>query len=141
VYDSTDNVAIGTTNAQGYKLAVNGTGIFTKIIAKPHGDWPDYVFKKGYNLPSLRKLETYIREHHHLPEVAPEADIAKNGIDLGAQQTTLLKKVEELTLYLIRENQLLADQNKQLADQNTRLEAQQKEIDALKAMIPANHKQ
>ena len=70
------------------------------------------------------------------------AEIGRHGIDLGGQQTALLKKVEELTLYLIRQNQALTDQNKQIIDQNkqlteqnTRLEAQQKEIDALKALI------
>lgn len=147
-YDSVDNIAIGTNNPQGYKLAVNGTGIFTKIIAKPQASWPDYVFDKRYSLPSLEELAGYIRKNHHLPDVTPEAEIAKTGIDLGAQQTTLLKKVEELTLYLIHENQSLGDQNKKLAeqnkqlnDQNARLEAQQKEIDELKAMIRANHKQ
>ncbi|HEV2479522.1 MAG TPA: Ig-like domain-containing protein [Puia sp.] len=169
VYDSTDNIAIGTSNPQGYKLAVNGTGIFTKIVAKPQASWPDYVFDKGYKLPSLQDLAQYLREHHHLPDVAAESEIMRSGIDLGQQQTTLLKKVEELTLYLIRENQSLSDQTKQLADQNkqmtqqtqtlteqakqlaeqnrqlndqnARLEAQQKEIDELKAMIQANHKQ
>jgi hypothetical protein len=141
VYDSADNVAIGTTNTQGYKLAVNGAGIFTKIVAKPQVSWPDYVFDKGYKLLSLEELAQYLREHHHLPDVTPESEIAHNGIDLGQQQTTLLKKVEELTLYLIRENQSLTEQNNQLKDQNARLEAQQKEIDELKAMIQANHKQ
>lgn len=160
-YDSVDNIAIGTNNPQGYRLAVNGAGIFTKIVAKPQASWPDYVFDKGYRLSSLEELAQYIRVHHHLPDMASEAEIIRNGIDLGAQQTTLLKKVEELTLYLIRENQSLseqtkqledqnkqlagqnqqlADQSKQLNDQNARLEVQQKEIDALKAMIQANHK-
>jgi hypothetical protein len=155
VYDSLDNIGIGTNNTQGYKLAVNGAGIFTKIVAKPQTSWPDYVFDKGYELLSLAELEQYIRVHHHLPGITPEAEVMQQGIDLGAQQTSLLKKVEELTLYLIHENQSLtsqnrqmteqakqlADQNKQLSEQNARLEAQQKEIDDLKAMIRADHKQ
>lgn len=153
-YDSVDNIAIGTNNPQGYKLAVNGTGIFTKIIAKPQASWPDYVFDKGYQLPSLEELAQYVRKNHHLPDVTTESEIMQKGIDLGAEQTALLKKVEELTLYLIHENQALtdqtkqladqnkqlADQNKQLNDQNARLEAQQKQIDELKAMIQATHK-
>ncbi|HWB93110.1 MAG TPA: hypothetical protein VG605_14710, partial [Puia sp.] len=60
-----------------------------------------------------------------------------DGIDLSEHAAAMLKKVEELTLYLIRQNQELTDQNKQLAEQNARLEAQQKEIDELKASIQA----
>jgi Bacterial Ig domain len=140
VYDSLDNVAIGTSNAQGYKLAVNGSAVFTKIVVKPRSAWPDYVFKKRYVLPGLDELGRYIREHHHLPGVASEEQIALRGIDLGEQQTALLRKIEELTLYLVKENEKLKDQskqiteqNKQLSDQGARLDAQQKEIDELKA--------
>jgi hypothetical protein len=131
-YDSADNIGIGTSNPQGYKLAVNGTGIFVKVIAKPNNTWPDYVFKKGFVLPDLGELERYIGEHHHLPGIISEQEVQQQGIDLGGQHTALLKEVEELTLYLIREN-------KALAEQNARLEAQQKEIDELKAMIRANN--
>jgi hypothetical protein len=141
VFDTTDNIAIGTSNPQGYKLAVNGSGIFTKIVAKPKANWPDYVFGKNYQLMSLQEVAQYIQTHHHLPDVTPEAEIMRDGIDLGAEQTSLLKKIEELTLYLIHENQSLSEQNKQLSEQNARLEAQQKEIDELKALIRADHKQ
>jgi hypothetical protein len=112
VYDSLDNVAIGTNNTQGYKLAVNGYAIFTKAVVKPITSWPDYVFKKSYVLPGLDEVGRYIQEHHHLPGVASEQEIALRGIDLGEQQTVLLKKVEELTLYLLKENKTLTDQNK-----------------------------
>lgn len=149
VYDSADNIGIGTSNTQGYKLAVNGTAIFTKVKVKTAGTWPDYVFKKGYSLPGLEELEKYVIEHHHLPGIASEQEVQRDGVDLADQQAALLKKVEELTLYLIRENRLVTEQNqrtsdqskeideqkRQLAEQNARLEAQQKEIDELKALI------
>ena len=134
-YDSVDNIAIGTSNPQGYKLAVNGTAIFTKVRVKPQSNWPDYVFKKGYLLPDLTDLEQYIAQYHHLPGMVPAADEEREGYDLGEQQSTLLKKVEELTLYLIEENKKLKEQNKQLEQQNSRLEQQQQEIDELKKLI------
>ena len=130
VYDSLDNVAIGTSNTQGYKLAVNGSAVFTRVVVKPQANWPDYVFKKGYVLPELDELERFVRAHHHLPGIASGQDIQRSGIDVAEEQTTTLKKVEELTLYLIQEN-------KQLREQNARLEGQQKEIDELRAMIQA----
>jgi Bacterial Ig domain len=135
VYDSTDAIAIGTSNPQGYKLAVNGTAIFTKVRVKTAGTWPDYVFKKGYQLPDLQELEAYLSKYRHLPGIASGADVEKDGIDVGDEQAALLKKVEELTLYLIDENKALKQQNGQLSEQKTRLDKQQQEIDELKKLI------
>ena len=132
-YDSLDNIAIGTSNSQGYKLAVNGSAVFTRVVVKPMANWPDYVFSATYKLPELDALERFVRVHHHLPGVASGQEIQRSGIDVAEQQTATLKKVEELTLYLIQEN-------KELRDQNARLEAQQKEIDELREMIKANNK-
>jgi Bacterial Ig domain len=128
VYDSIDNVAIGTSNPQGYKLAVNGTAIFTKVKVKTAGTWPDYVFNNGYVLPDLPALEKYIKANKHLPGILSAKEAGEKGIDVGENQAALLKKIEEMTLLLI-------DQNKRLTEQQTRLDAQQKEIDDLKAMI------
>lgn len=141
-YDSLDNVAIGTSNPQGYKFAVNGTAIFTKVKVKTAGTWPDYVFDKGYHLPDLKELEEYLVKYRHLPDIASEAEVQKDGIDVGDHQAALLKKVEELTLYLIDQNKKLqaqTDQMKAQSDQmkaqQDRLDQQQKEIDELKRLI------
>ena len=153
-------IGIGTKNTYGYQLAVNGTAIFTKAKVKTAGTWPDYVFKKEFVLPGLDDLERYVVEHHHLPGIASAQEVERDGIDIADHQAALLKEVEELTLYLIRENKTLSEQNKQvseqaqqmteqnrriaeqskqLLEQNMRLEAQQKEIDELKAMIKARN--
>jgi len=130
LYDSSDNIAIGTNNPQGYKLAVNGTAIFTKAKVKTAGTWPDYVFKKDYALPGLSEVERYIQKHQHLPGIASENDVQLYGIDLGDHAGALLKKVEELTLYMIQ-------QNKTIDNQKARLDALQKQVDELKALIDA----
>jgi hypothetical protein len=138
---TTGNVSIGTTNAQGYALAVNGSAIFTKVKVKPVANWPDYVFKTGYALPSLPELERYIIEHRHLPGIASEKEVQNDGIDVSEQETVLLKKVEELTLYLINDNKRFEKQEQVIREQNARLEAQQKQIDELKALILGKNKQ
>jgi hypothetical protein len=135
VYDSADNIAIGTSNPQGYKLAVNGTAIFTKVKVKTAGTWPDYVFQKGYALPDLKELEAFLVKYRHLPGIASEADVQRDGIDVGDHQAALLKKVEELTLYLIDQNKALMRQNQQLSEQKARLDEQQQEIEVLKKLI------
>ena len=142
VYDSADAIAIGTSNPQGYKLAVNGTAIFTKVKVKTAGTWPDYVFRNGYTPPDLKALEVYLRTYHHLPGIASEAEVQRDGIDIGEQQAAVLEKVEELTLYLIAQNKTLTAQNRQLEghneqlqDQNNKLLDLQRQIDELKKLL------
>jgi hypothetical protein len=144
LYDSTDNIAIGTNNPVGYKLAVNGTAIFTKAKVKTAGTWPDYVFKRDYVLPSLSEVERFIALHQHLPGIASENEVARQGIDLGDHAATLLKKVEELTLYLIHQDKTIATQHEELAEkeqelaeQKIRLDHLQEQIDQLKVLINA----
>jgi hypothetical protein len=101
------SVGIGTTDTKGYKFAVNGSSVFTKVVVKAVGSWPDYVFDSTYQLRPLEKVEQYIRDNHHLPEIPSADSVEKAGIDVGANQATLLKKVEELTLYMIGQQQQL----------------------------------
>jgi hypothetical protein len=86
-------------------------------------------------LPNLEELERYITEHKHLPGIVSEAEVQRDGIDIGDHQAALLKRIEEMTLYLIEENKKLKDQNRQLEQQNSRLEKQQQEIDEIKKLI------
>ncbi len=48
----------------------------------------------------------------HLPEVPSADEVAINGLSLGESQALLLKKIEELTLYMIEmqeENEALKE--------------------------------
>jgi hypothetical protein len=121
-------IGIGTKTTYGYALAVNGNAIFTKVRIKTAGTWPDDVFKRNYQLPTLAELEAYVTEHHHLPGIVSEAEANRDGVDVLDHQAGLLKQVEELTLYLIEEN-------KRLKDHNIRLEEQQRQIDELKKLF------
>ncbi|MGJ1269884.1 hypothetical protein ACR78F_18525 [Sphingobacterium spiritivorum] len=99
VIDLQDRVGIGTSSPTE-RLAVNGN-IRAKEIKVEAANWPDYVFRKDYELKSIAELNAYIKEHGHLPDV-PKADTAeKEGVSLGEMNKLLLKKVEELTLYII----------------------------------------
>ncbi len=63
--------------------------------------WPDYVFKDDYKLKSLEELEQFIAENNHLPDVPSADQVSKEGLNVGDNQAVLLKKIEELTLYVI----------------------------------------
>jgi hypothetical protein len=130
------NIGIGTNNPQA-KLSVNGD-IFSKKIKVTQTGWPDYVFNIGYPLLPLDQVENYILLHKHLPGIMTEQEVTNDGVDLGNNQAALLKKIEELTLYLIRQNkeiQELKDLNKKLEEQNARLQKQELEIARLKEIL------
>jgi hypothetical protein len=76
--------------------------------------WPDYVFDDHYKLKNLNEVEQYIKSNNHLPDIPSENEINENGFNLAEMDGLLLKKIEELTLYVIK---------------------QQKEIEHLKAKI------
>jgi hypothetical protein len=99
-------VGIATTNIPStYKLAVGGNIIAEKVRVKLQSSgWPDYVFDHEYGLPSLAELEEFVKLYKHLPGVPSAQHVEKNGLDLGDGQAILLKKIEELTLYVIELN-------------------------------------
>ena len=66
--------------------------------------WPDYVFAEDYGLQSLDEVASYIEQNKHLPEMPSAAEVAENGVNLGEMNALLLKKVEELTLYILQQN-------------------------------------
>lgn len=112
--DRLGNLGIGTESTFGYKLAVNGTIGATEVKVENTSAWPDYVFEKGYNLLPLKEVETFIAENKHLPEIPSEAEVMKNGINLGEMDAKLLQKIEELTLYLIEQNKKIEELQKKV---------------------------
>lgn len=90
----------GTLNGN---LNVNGIITANKltILAGQIGTWPDYVFSKTYKLKPLAEVDAYIKKFNRLPEMPSSADIDKNGINVADNQAMLLRKIEELTLYML----------------------------------------
>lgn len=98
------SIGIGTIDTKGYKLAVNGSAIFTKVKVKSYSAWPDFVFHEDYRLQPLPQLEQFIKTNKHLPEMPSAEEVEKEGQDLAEINRKLLQKVEELTLYIIAQN-------------------------------------
>ncbi|RDD64389.1 hypothetical protein DU478_20550 [Thalassococcus profundi] len=69
---------------------------------------PDYVFGPDYALRPLAEVAAFIGTNRHLPEVPSAAEIAAQGLDMTDMQMALLKKVEELTLYTLEQEDRIA---------------------------------
>jgi len=112
------------TNAM---LTINGK-IMSKSCYIRIADWADYVFAKDYKITSLKEVEAYYKVNKHLPEIPTAIEVEKEGLDLGAINTLLVKKVEELTIYAV-------EQSKTTEAQQALLVELQKQVEALKKQI------
>jgi len=87
-----------------YALAIKGKVITDEVRVQLTGDWnwPDYVFDQDYELMPLDELKTFIEENKHLPDIPSKAVLVdQGGVDVGNMHQILLKKIEELSLYIL----------------------------------------
>lgn len=131
----TNNVGIGTTNPKS-KLSVNGAILATEVkVQTDISDYPDFVFDEDYKLPGLDELKEYIRKNKHLPDIPTAQKVKMKGLSLGDMDKKLLKKVEELTLYILEQDEAKKENEKRIE----RLESQNKllkqQMNELKRMI------
>jgi hypothetical protein len=103
------NVQIGNDYFQpalpqglNYRLSVDGQ-VVAKEIRVVLDNWSDFVFDDNYKLPSLDELESHIKANKHLPGIPSESEIKENGVNIGEVQAKLLQKIEELMLYVIKQ--------------------------------------
>ena len=107
------NVGIGTKNPDQL-LTVKGIIHASEVLIDLNVPGPDYVFEQSYKLPRLEEVKSYVESNKHLPEVPSAQEMEKNGVKAGEMNMILLKKVEELTLYLIEANKRINDQQKEI---------------------------
>lgn len=76
----------------------------------------DYVFAENYKLMSLNDLNNFIKANKHLPDVAPAVEMEAEGINLSEMNALLLRKIEELTLYIIEQEEQMQNIQKRLSE-------------------------
>ncbi|MCC9073593.1 hypothetical protein LNQ49_18605 [Flavobacterium sp. F-65] len=123
---SNANIGIGTSNPDE-KLTVKGKIHAQEVRIDLNFPAPDYVFANDYKLKSLKEVEEFIKQNSHLPEIPSAEEIEKNGLMLAEMNMSLLKKIEELTLYTI-------EQDKKNNIQSREIEILKKENQAFKSL-------
>lgn len=113
-----NRVGIGTINPR-YSLDVKGSiGAKTitvdsilraeEIIVETTG--ADFVFAEDYCLRPLSEVKEFIKENKHLPEIQSAQEMQEDGVSVSVIQTQLLQKIEELTLYIIQQEEKIQQQ-------------------------------
>ena len=95
------------------QLEVNGTIRATEVNVLALT--ADYVFNDDYELRPLEKVEQFIKENRHLPDIPSAAQMEENEvIGLAEMNKLLLQKIEELTLYVIEQKKTIDHFNKRI---------------------------
>ena len=95
-------LGVGTTQP-AHELDVAGTIRANEIIVNTTG--ADFVFADDYELRPLSEVKTFIQENKHLPEIKSAQEMQENGVGINELQTQLLQKIEELTLYILQQEE------------------------------------
>lgn len=120
IFNSGGKVGINTTNFVGdYSLYVENGIITDEVMVKHPTQWYDNVFEEDYKLRSIHDLNNFIKLNKHLPDIPAEKDVKKNGINLGEMDALLLKKIEELTIYIIQLEKKVESQQKAIDKLNS----------------------
>lgn len=114
-YISNGNVLIGKTSQQNSSYKLDVAGSIRADEVKVNLDGADFVFEEGYNLKPLSEVDNFIKENKHLPDIESAKEMQTGGTNLGELNTKLLQKIEELTLYLIQQNEKIEKLEKEIA--------------------------
>ena len=107
------NLYVGITEVQAAQIREDlknkyGMFVYKGILSEdyaiaPKSTWADFVFSRNYNLKPLKEVESFIAENEHLPDVPSAAQVAEEGYSQHDMNKVLLQKIEELTLYIIKQ--------------------------------------
>ncbi|TKG87809.1 hypothetical protein EYV94_27945 [Puteibacter caeruleilacunae] len=130
------SVGIGTTSPD-YLLDVNGT-MRAKEVKVNLNEGPDYVFEDDYDLKSLEEVDRFVKERKHLPDVPSAKQMEEEGVGLAEMNKLLLQKVEELTLYTIKQEDKIKTMENQLSQTNELLKTCMEKLESLSKLNEKN---
>lgn len=120
VHNPNEIVFVGSGDRKASISLQSGNAHFNVITAKEievkPDYWADFVFEEDYPLMNLEDVKSYIEKNKHLPGVPSAIEVTSDGISIGENQAVLLKKIEELTLYVISQQEEIEALKKKMND-------------------------
>lgn len=105
--DANAATAIDTSRLNQFSLWVQKGIVAENFAMAKVSSWADFVFEEDYELAPLEEVASYIRENKRLPAMESEAELKESGYSLHEMNKKMMMKIEELTLYLIAQDQEL----------------------------------
>jgi hypothetical protein len=93
----------GTQKSSSVILNVDGHMRAREVIVNM-ANWPDYVFDSTYILIPLDSVQVFIDSTGHLPNVPSAKEVQTNGLNVGEMNAVLMRKLEEMQLYILQLN-------------------------------------
>jgi hypothetical protein len=100
--------------ADVFRIYGDGKVYATEVNIRLASNFPDYVFLPSYNLRSIDDLSNFIKQNGKLPNMPSAAEVEKEGLDIGETSRLLVEKIEELTLYIIQQQEIIKKQDDRL---------------------------
>jgi|GEM_PF-2656474 len=99
------NMDVSEQLKEKYSLFVK-KGVLAKSYAvAPSNEWADFVFDPEYRLRDIGEVERFVKDNGHLPDIPSAEEVQKDGYCVNEMNRLLLQKIEELTLYVIRQQE------------------------------------
>lgn len=99
-----------------YSMFVKKGILAADYAIAPVSSWADYVFEDSYRLRPLSEVKKYVDDNGHLPDVPSAAQVATEGYSQHDMNETLLRKVEELTLYILQQQKEIDELRSRLGE-------------------------
>jgi len=97
-------ICIGTIKHEEKYLVTVAGGIHAReVLVTETAGGADFVFEEDFELRSIVELEEFVKQNKHLPDVPSAKQMEKDGLNIAEFQIKLLQKIEELTLYIIKQ--------------------------------------
>lgn len=112
--NSNGDLTIGAIAANGHRLSVDGKIACEEVRVEMSENWPDYVFTPEYLLPTIKEVKKYIVTEGRLPGMPSAIEVEENGLEIGEMQRKMMEKIEELTLYIIEQEERMVKMEEEI---------------------------
>lgn len=107
-------LAVNKLGVDVFRIYGDGKVFATEVNVRLASNFPDYVFSPTYDLRSIDELNNYIQKNGKLPNMPSATEVEKEGLNVGETSRLLVEKIEELTLYIIQQQEIIKNQEKRL---------------------------